>query len=129
MKLLYYWDDNGAFSKSVFYQTDADVPNPVPANATTVAPVNGLYDPKWNGNEWVGITEADWMAQQPAPTPATPTTDQEAQAQLALQLAKTTQAQATFNAQVLLELADLKKPAATTDATTTTDTTVSTTTN
>lgn len=50
-----------------------------------------------NVGKWVEFT----------PT-TTPTTDQQAQTVLALQLAQVQQEQATFNAQIMLRLADLK---------------------
>lgn len=118
-QVLYYWDKNNQFDHSELLD---ELPTPLPANATTVVPANGLYDPiSWNGNTWTGVTLETWLAARPDPEPAVPTTDQKAQAQLALQLAKTTQAQATFNAQVLLELADLKKAAKNTDTTVSTN--------
>ena len=114
MTILYFYDDNKAYDHSQVYIDDAQVPNPLPANATTVAPEQGLYGtPKWTGTTWVGITRDEWLAQQPAATPVAPTTDQKFQAQLALQMATLQKNQAEFNAQVLLQLADLKEaPAA-----------------
>lgn len=116
MTTLYFYDDNKAYDHSQVYTDDTQVPSPLPANVTTVAPEQGLYGtPKWSGTTWVGITREEWLAQQPA-TPVSPTTDQQFQAQLALQMATLQKNQAEFNAQVLLQLADIKK-AATTPAT------------
>lgn len=109
MKILYFWDSNFKLVNSIFYQNEEDMPSPMPSNATSVAPADGLYAPSWNGSAWVGITREEWLAQQPAATPATPTTDQKFQAQLALQMATMQKNQAEFNAQVLLQLADLKE--------------------
>lgn len=109
MKILYFWDSNFKLVNSVFYQNEEDMPSPMPSNATSVAPADGLYEPSRNGSAWVGITREEWLAQQPAATPAAPTTDQKFQAQLALQMATMQKNQAEFNAQVLLQLADLKE--------------------
>lgn len=110
MEILYFYDDNKAYDHSQVYIDDTQMPNPLPANATTVTPEQGLYGtPKWNGTTWIGITRDEWLAQQPAATPAAPTTDQKFQAQLALQMATLQKNQAEFNAQVLLQLADLKE--------------------
>ena len=112
MTILYFYDDNKAYDHSQVYIDDAQVPNPLPANATMVAPEQGLYGtPKWTGTTWVGITRDEWLAQQPAAAPVVPTTDQKFQAQLALQMATLQKNQAEFNAQVLLQLANLKESA------------------
>lgn len=114
MTILYFYDDNKAYDHSQVYIDDTQVPNPLPANATTVAPEQGLYGtPKWTGTTWVGITREEWLAQQPAATPVAPTIEQQLQSQLALQMATLQKNQAEFNAQVLLQLADLKEVAAT----------------
>ncbi|MDP5372521.1 hypothetical protein QU585_10165 [Lactiplantibacillus plantarum] len=118
MKILYFWDSNFKLVNSIFYQNEEDMPSPMPSNATSVAPADGLYEPSWNGSAWVGITREEWLAQQPAATPATPTTDQKFQAQLALQMATMQKNQAEFNAQVLLQLADLKESLETSAAST-----------
>ncbi|WP_324715252.1 hypothetical protein [Lactiplantibacillus plantarum] len=112
MKILYFWDSNFKLVNSIFYQNEEDMPSPMPSNATSVAPADGLYEPSWNGSAWVGISREEWLAQQPAATPATPTTEQKFQAQLALQMATMQKNQAEFNAQVLLKLADLKESSA-----------------
>lgn len=112
MTILYFYDDNKAYDHSQSYIDDTQVPNPLPTNATTVAPEQGLYGtPKWTGTTWVGITRDEWLTQQSAGTPMPPTTDQKFQAQLALQMATLQEKQAEFNAQVLLQLADLKESA------------------
>lgn len=108
MTILYFYDNNKAYDHSQVYTDDMQVPNPLPANATTVAPEQGLYGiPKWTGTTWVGITREEWLAQQSA-TPVTPTTEQQFQAQLALQMATLQKNQAEFNAQMLSQLANLK---------------------
>ncbi|QRA38777.1 hypothetical protein JMO19_10605 [Lactiplantibacillus plantarum] len=114
MTILYFYDDNKAYDHSQVYIDDTQVPNPLPANATTVAPEQGLYGiPKWTGTTWIGITREEWLAQQPAATPVAPTTDQRFQSQLALQMATLQKNQAEFNAQVLLQLADIKEATST----------------
>lgn len=121
---LYYWDEDKHFDHTQLFTDNQELPTPLPTNATNVAPANGLYgQATWNGMMWVGMDQAAWKASQPTPEPATPTTDQAVQAQLSLQLAKTTQAQAAFNSKVLLQLADLKKNVPVNDGTTTTTTT------
>lgn len=125
---LYYWDENKHFDHTQLFLDDQELPTPLPTNATNVAPDNGLYgQATWNGMMWVGMDQAAWQEDQPTPKPATPTTDQAAQAQLALQFAKGQQAQATFNSEVLLQLADLKKNLSVNDDTTTTTTGTNTT--
>lgn len=115
MTILYFYDDSKAYDHSQVYNDDTQVPNPLPTNATTVAPEQGLYGtPKWNGTAWAGITRDEWLAQQ-STTPVTPTTEQQLKSQLALQLAAFKQNQDTINAQVLLQLADFKKSETTTN--------------
>ncbi|WP_259689082.1 hypothetical protein [Lactiplantibacillus plantarum] len=130
MTILYFYDDNKDYNHSQVYIDDTQVPNPLPANATTVAPEQGLYGtPKWTGTTWVGITRDEWLTQQSAGTPVPPTIDQKFQAQLALQMATLQKNQAEFNAQVLLQLADLKEsatPTATSTVATPTTSTVAT---
>ncbi|WP_072557431.1 hypothetical protein [Lactiplantibacillus plantarum] len=109
MTILYFYDNNKAYDHSQVYTDDMQVPNPLPANSTTVAPEQGLYGiPKWNGTTWVGITRDEWLTQQPAATPVAPTNDEKFQAQLALQMATLQKKQSEFNAQVLSQLANLK---------------------
>lgn len=75
-KILYYWDQDKHFDHSEFFQNDEDVPNPLPDNATAVAPVNGLYEPlTWNGASWDGTPKEDWLAAHPTPAPE-PTSEQ-----------------------------------------------------
>lgn len=113
MTVLYFYGDNKAYDHSQVYTDDTQVPNPLPTNATTVAPEQGLYGtPKWNGTTWVGITREEWLAQQSS-TPVPPTTEQQFQAQLALQMATLQKNQAEFNAQMLSQLANLKTSPAT----------------
>lgn len=118
MTILYFYDNNKAYDHSQVYIDDTQVPKPLPANATTVAPEQGLYGiPKWTGTTWVGITRDEWLAQQPEAKPVAPTIDQQFQAQLALQMATLQKNQAKFNAQILLQLTDIKEAAVTPAAT------------
>ena len=113
MKVLYFWDENMVYDHSVVYKNDSDVPNPLPANATTVAPKNGSYQPiHWNGVDgWKGSTREEYLASLPAPKPATPTTEQQSQADLLLQMAQIKTDQAAFNSQIMLQVASLKNGA------------------
>lgn len=61
MKAVYFYD----FKTKIFTSVDliADDED-VPANATDIQPIaedgTGLYDPKWNGQEWVGLTADEY---------------------------------------------------------------------
>lgn len=104
---LYYWDESKHFSYSEFYLNEADVPTPLPANATTLAPESGLYEPiSWDGSVWIGADKADWLAAHPAPTPE-PTDQDKTNASLMLQIAQNKSEQEKFSAQVLLQIATL----------------------
>lgn len=111
MKQVFYYDQTSKQLTRIGVVSDtADLP----ANATFVQPQAGLLDPlTWTGTDWVGVSQAEWENNQPAPVSVTPTADQQFQAQLALQMATLQKNQAEFNAQVLLQLADIKKAATT----------------
>lgn len=107
MKQVFYYDQT---SKQLTHIGIVDDNADLPANATFVQPQNGLFDPlTWTGTDWVGVSQAEWENNQPAPVSVTPTAEQKFQAQLALQMATMQKNQAEFNAQVLLQLADLKE--------------------
>lgn len=109
MKQVFYYDQTSKQLTRIGIVSDTD---DLPDNATFVQPQAGLFDPlTWTGTDWVGVSREEWLAKQPAATPMEPTTDQKFQAQLALQMATMQKNQAEFNAQVLLQLADLKEPA------------------
>lgn len=115
MKQVFFYDESNHFDHVELVEDNAELP----ANATFVQPNSGLYEPMtWNGTTWTSATKEEWKATLPKPsTPAT-TIEQTSQAALALQLASSTQAQAKLNAQILLQLADLKKSLTATDTTT-----------
>ena len=56
-------------------------------NATEVRPDDGLYNPTWDGKEWVGMTLESFAKSNPA-VPADPTPEQLMIAQLTLKVAK-----------------------------------------
>jgi hypothetical protein len=61
MKAIYYFDEK----TRIFIGSDAIADDAaVPENATLVEPINddltGMYDPTWDGNKWVGITQEQW---------------------------------------------------------------------
>lgn len=111
MKQVFYYDQaSKQLTRIGIVDDNADLPD----NATFVQPQDGLFDPlTWTGTTWVGITREEWLVKQPAATPVAPTTDQKFQAQLALQMATLQKNQAEFNAQVLLQVADIKNASAT----------------
>ncbi|CAM3206089.1 hypothetical protein [Lactiplantibacillus plajomi] len=103
MAILYYWDEKKELNHSEFYQDE--LPTPMPSNATSVAPRNGLYEPiTWNGETWVGTDKEVWLAAHPVSKPE-PSAQDKANAALALQIAQNKAAQDKFNAQTMLALA------------------------
>ncbi|MBO2727154.1 hypothetical protein [Lactiplantibacillus plantarum] len=104
MKQVFYYDQT---SKQLTHIGIVDDNADLPDNATFVQPQNGMFDPlTWTGTDWVGVSQAEWENNQPAPVSATLTTEQKFQAQLALQMATMQEKQAEFNAQVLSQLAN-----------------------
>ena len=100
MKQIYFYDKD----TKVFTSYDViDDAAEIPANATTVAPVDsngvGLYDPTWNEhtNSWDSLTKEEWDKKHPAPVPK-PTPEQAQLAALTKQVmalqAATTQGKA-----------------------------------
>lgn len=61
MKAIYFYDTKTKIFTSVDLIDDDEG---LPANATDVQPIaedgTGLYDPKWNGQEWVGLTADEY---------------------------------------------------------------------
>lgn len=57
MKAIYQYDPETKLFSGVDIIDDSEE---VPANATDVEPIGeagtGLYDPKWDGEKWVGLT-------------------------------------------------------------------------
>ncbi|WP_338230771.1 hypothetical protein [Lactiplantibacillus paraxiangfangensis] len=77
--VLYYWDkETKELDHSELYMNESDVPKPLPDNATTVAPENGLYEPihiSDDKTKWLGTSKEEWLAAHPVPTPE-PTAEQ-----------------------------------------------------
>lgn len=55
------------------------------ANETFTKPADGLYEPKWNGSTWVGISAEEYFKQHPV-APAKPTAQQTAMTALGQQV-------------------------------------------
>lgn len=80
------------------------------SNETFTKPKDGLYDPTWNGSDWVGISAEEYYKQHPV-EPAKPTAQQTAMAGLLKDVAtiKTdSKSQDVLNANVMKQLADQK---------------------
>lgn len=105
-KILYYWDEQTKeLDHSEFFMTDDELPNPLPDNATPVAPTNGLYEPiMWDGITWNGTDKDEWLAAHPVPVPE-PSEQDKTNAALMLQIAQNKTAQDQFNAQAMLAIA------------------------
>lgn len=74
---------------------------------TLIAPPDGLYEPKFDikSQTWTGISETEWDKEHPY-NPE-PSVIDKAIAALTLQMAKQSEKQDEFNAQLLLKLAQL----------------------
>lgn len=82
MKALYFYDENKEFDHIELVEDEA----PIQERSTFVAPKNGLFEPiTWDGEAWNGITEEEWLAAHPAPTPV-PTEEQQMVMQQALDI-------------------------------------------
>lgn len=61
MKAIYFYDSKTKIFTSVDLIADDE---DVPANATDIQPIaedgTGLYDPKWDGQKWVGLTADEY---------------------------------------------------------------------
>lgn len=89
------------------------------ANETFTKPADGLYEPKWNGSTWVGISAEEYYKKHPI-EPAKPTPQQTAMAGLLKDMAavKTdSKSQDTLNAALMKQLADQKVEQAKVNAT------------
>lgn len=75
MKQVFYYDETSKQLTHVGIVSDtADLP----VNATFVQPQSGLFDPlTWTGTDWVGVSQAEWKNNQPAPVSVTPTAEQQ----------------------------------------------------
>ena len=93
MKAIYQYDPETKLFTGVDIIDDSEE---IPANATDVQPIaddgTGLYDPKWDGTKWVGLTpeeytEAHKNDPQPDVPEPDPTPEQSSTTSLAQQLA------------------------------------------
>lgn len=115
MKQVYFYDNNKKF---ISYDVIDDAAE-IPANATTVAPVDsngtGLYDPTWNErtNSWESLTKEEWGKKHPAPEiKPEPAQDQQVLAALTKQVVQLQIAnvqQQKVNASLTKQLMDLNK--------------------
>ena len=66
MKGIYLYDEN---TKKFIGSDVIEKGEEMPANATEVAPLNedgtGMYDPKWDGEKWVGKSYEEWAKENP----------------------------------------------------------------
>ena len=105
-KKIYFWEptEKNAFSYFDIVEDDAQVP----ANATTIAPLDSegkaLLNPTWNGSGWIGVDEETWNKSLPeAPHEETveePSTDDKAISALTTQLLQTQMAVKQQGAQI-----------------------------
>lgn len=80
------------------------------ANETFTKPVDGLYEPKWNGSTWVGISAEEYFKQHPV-APTKPTQSQVAMAGVLKDVAgikASDKTQDTLNAGIMKDLANTK---------------------
>jgi hypothetical protein len=101
MKNIYLFDQTTKLFVGVEVITDSDE---VPENSTETKPIDGLYDPIWNGKEWVGKTLEEFIADNPE-KPNEPTQQEQLNATVLAQIAQNKADQDKFNAQILLQLA------------------------
>lgn len=62
MKTIYFYDVN---TKLFMYSDLIKDEVEIPVNATTIQPEadgRGMYDPTWDGEKWVELSESDWIA-------------------------------------------------------------------
>ena len=78
MKPIYLFDQITKKFVGVTLIADSDV---VSENATAIKPTDGLYDPTWNGKDWVGKTLDEFVKDNP---PADPEPNQQEQINVAL---------------------------------------------
>lgn len=104
-QILYFWNENKELDHSEFFMADDELPNPLPDNATSVEPTNGLYEPiTWDGTAWNGTDKDEWLAAHPVPAPE-PSEQDKTNAALMLQIAQNKTAQDQFNAQAMFAIA------------------------
>lgn len=89
------------------------------SNETFTKPKDGLYDPHWNGSDWVGISAEEYYKKHPI-EPAKPSQSQQLLADLLKDVAAVevdNKTQDTLNASVMKELASQKLEQAKANAT------------
>lgn len=89
------------------------------ADETFTKPADGLYEPKWNGSTWVGISAEEYLKKHPV-EPAKPTTQQTAMAGLLKDMSVIkidSKLQDTLNANVMKAMAQQKLEQAKVNAT------------
>ena len=62
MKTIYFYDVS---TKSFMYSDLIKDEVEIPLNSTTIPPEadgRGMYDPTWDGEKWVELSESDWIA-------------------------------------------------------------------
>lgn len=116
MKQVYFYDNETKMFNG--YDVIEDTAE-IPANATTVEPVNsngvGLYDPTWNESthSWDSLTEEEWKQKHPVPEVKPESTqDQQMLATLTkqvMQLQVANVQQQKVNASLTKQLIDLAK--------------------
>lgn len=101
--ITYFYDKDG-------YYTHCDIAveslKSTVSNTTSVKPADGLYDPKWNGSEWVGKTLEQFVEdhKDDPQEPALPTPEQQ---QLS-ELIKNNAQQSALNSQLIKQVAELQ---------------------
>ena len=101
MKNIYLFDQKTKEFVGVSVIANSD---DVPENATESKPTDGLYEPSWNGKEWVGKTLEEFLADNPE-TPDELTSQDQLNATVLAQIAQNKADQDKFNAEVLLAIA------------------------
>lgn len=100
MKLLYKYDSDMKLIEIIESNDNKFI-----ENTTDVSPTDGLYDPTWNGQEWVGKTLDEFLADNPE-MPDEPSQQEQLNATVLAQIAQNKADQDKFNAQVLLAIAN-----------------------
>lgn len=107
-KAVYSWDKDNIFDSIKIVNDDYELA----ANETFDKPDDGLYEPvKRKDNAWIGTPKEEWEANQPK-VEVKPTAQQQANAQMSLQLAqlmKKVGDQDKLNARLTIDIAMLKK--------------------
>ena len=116
MKVAYFYNaESKAYDHAELVKDDDTVPtsgtndNGESLGVTLTRPEDGLYEPRKydvDKDVWTGDTKENWLAAHPVPTPE-PTAQEQANAQMLLQIAQNKQNQDEFNAQTLLQIASL----------------------